>query len=92
MKLLFFDIDGTLMSEKTGLIPKSAKRAIKKAQEAGHLVFINTGRPRSTIEDKILNLGLDGMSAVADPILSFMARFYIAVPYLMNYVWKLWNN
>ncbi len=60
MKLLFFDIDGTLMSEKTGLIPKSAKKAIKKAQEAGHLVFINTGRPRSTIEDKILNLGLDG--------------------------------
>lgn len=60
MKLLFFDIDGTLMSEKTGKIPESAKQAIKQAQAKGHLAFVNTGRPRCTLDQQIINLGLDG--------------------------------
>lgn len=60
MKILFFDIDGTLTNEKTGMIPKSTKQAIKQAQANGHLVFINTGRPRSSIEKKIIDLKPDG--------------------------------
>lgn len=60
MKALFFDIDGTLQSEKTGTIPESAKRAIAQAQANGHLAFVNTGRPRASLEPAILNLGLDG--------------------------------
>ena len=43
-KALFFDIDGTLLSEKTGEVPESAKQAVKEARSKGHLVFINTGR------------------------------------------------
>lgn len=31
-KLLFFDIDGTLLSEKTHTVPQSAKEALKKSQ------------------------------------------------------------
>ena len=49
-KLLFFDIDGTLLSEKTHTVPQSAKEALKKVKEKGHLIFINTGRPISTID------------------------------------------
>ena len=30
MKALFFDIDGTLLSEKTRQIPESAKEALRK--------------------------------------------------------------
>ena len=52
-KLLFFDIDGTLLSEKTHTVPQSAK-------ENGHLIFINTGRPISTIDQEIHNLNPDG--------------------------------
>ena len=44
MKALFFDIDGTLFSEKTRQVPESAKEAIKEARRRGHQVFINTGR------------------------------------------------
>lgn len=44
IKALFYDIDGTLMSEKTRLVPDSAKEALKEARKKGHLVFINTGR------------------------------------------------
>lgn len=43
-KALFFDIDGTLFSEINRNVPESAKQAIERAREAGHLVFINSGR------------------------------------------------
>lgn len=43
-KVLFFDVDGTLIDDKTKKIPDSAKEALKKARENGHLVFINSGR------------------------------------------------
>lgn len=43
-KALFFDIDGTLLSEITRQVPESAKNALKRARELGHLVFINSGR------------------------------------------------
>lgn len=60
MKVLFFDIDGTLSDEVTGIVPESCKEAIKQAQQNGHLCFVNTGRPVSTIPPQILELGLDG--------------------------------
>ena len=41
---LFFDIDGTLLSDVTGKIPDSALDALKKTIELGNLTFINTGR------------------------------------------------
>ena len=44
-KALFFDIDGTLLSEgRDRQVPESARRALLKAREKGHLVFVNTGR------------------------------------------------
>ena len=42
--VLFFDIDGTILSEITKEIPKDAIEALKAAQAEGHLLFINTGR------------------------------------------------
>ena len=58
--IVFFDIDGTIISEKTGLIPQSTKDAIKKLKENGHLAFINTGRPVSEITDTLRDLDFDG--------------------------------
>ena len=42
---MFFDIDGTLVSFKTHQIPDSTIQALTLAKEAGHKVFIATGRP-----------------------------------------------
>lgn len=42
---LFFDIDGTLVSFKTHQIPDSTIQALTLAKEAGHKIFIATGRP-----------------------------------------------
>ncbi len=60
-KLLFFDIDGTILTEgKNRYVPESTKKAIKLLQANGHLCFINTGRAWSEIHDNITSLGFDG--------------------------------
>ncbi|BCN30320.1 HAD family hydrolase [Anaeromicropila herbilytica] len=59
-KVMFFDIDGTLLTEGTHIIPDSAKKAIKKARENGHLAFINTGRTFFNIEKELHDIGFDG--------------------------------
>ena len=59
-KIIFFDIDGTLLTEDTFLIPDSTKSALKKAQKNGHLLFINTGRPFISVDDFIKKLNFDG--------------------------------
>ena len=43
-KALFFDIDGTLLSEVNRNVPESARKAVAGARAAGHLVFINSGQ------------------------------------------------
>ena len=57
---LFFDIDGTILSEITKEIPQSTFRALSKAKENGHLLFINTGRTRCTLPIKITEMPFDG--------------------------------
>ena len=59
-KILFFDIDGTLISETSGEIPESTKTALKKAQENGHITIINTGRTRALIEPRLQDMKFDG--------------------------------
>lgn len=59
-KLIFFDIDGTLLDESTFTVPQSTLNAISLAQKNGHKCFINTGRPRSTIDKVITDIPFDG--------------------------------
>lgn len=58
--VLFFDIDGTLLSEKTGEIPQSALKALTEAQKNGHLLFINTGRTICSLPAEIRRYSFDG--------------------------------
>ena len=59
--ILFFDIDGTLVSEGgKRFIPKSTKTALKKARSNGHIIMVNTGRTILIIEDTIKELGFSG--------------------------------
>ncbi len=60
MKIAFFDIDGTLTSETDGFVPESAKKAIRRAREAGNLMFINTGRCFQNVEPRFREVGFDG--------------------------------
>lgn len=59
-KVLFFDIDGTVVSDITKKVPKSACRVLKQAKENGHMLFINTGRTMSRIVPELKELPFDG--------------------------------
>lgn len=59
-KIAFFDIDGTLTSEKNGSIPDSAVTAIRAARANGNLMFINTGRCFQNVEERFRAIGFDG--------------------------------
>lgn len=61
MKAVFFDIDGTLVTDDENMtIPESTRTAIAELRKNGHLTFINTGRPVFIISDAIRELGFDG--------------------------------
>ncbi len=58
-KLLFLDIDGTLMDFHY-FVPDSTVKALKQAQENGVLCIINTGRPYLHVDPQIKRMNLDG--------------------------------
>lgn len=59
--ILFFDIDGTIVSEdEHRFIPESTKAALKAAKDNGHIIMVNTGRTVLIIEDRIKKLGFSG--------------------------------
>ncbi|MDO4295741.1 MAG: Cof-type HAD-IIB family hydrolase [bacterium] len=59
-KALFFDVDGTLLSEKTRKIPESALEAIRKARKLGHMAFINSGRETCLLDEIRAMVDMDG--------------------------------
>ncbi len=61
-KVIFLNIDGTIR-DFDGTIPASGTEAIQRARQNGHEVVINTGRAYYRIEDRILDIGFDGVIA-----------------------------
>ena len=59
-KLLFIDVDGTLVDYENRL-PDSAVEAIRKARANGHRVYISTGRSKAEVYPPLWKIGLDGM-------------------------------
>lgn len=51
IQALFFDIDGTLVSFHTHLIPQSTVEALRQAKAKGIKVYISTGRPLAFINN-----------------------------------------
>lgn len=63
-KIIFLDIDGTLTEPGSNVPPASALEAVKKAQEAGNLVFLCSGRNYGMLTP-LLKYGFDGAVASA---------------------------
>ncbi|GIO24496.1 Cof-type HAD-IIB family hydrolase [Oceanobacillus sp. J11TS1] len=57
--IIFFDIDGTLLTEEERTLPESTKKAIFKLKELGHEVAISTGRAKFLFEDLRQELDID---------------------------------
>lgn len=58
--IIFFDIDGTILSHRNYTISESTRNAIRQARVNGHLAFINTGRTLSEIDEEVKEIGFDG--------------------------------
>lgn len=59
--IIFFDIDGTLVTEDArAVIPQSTREAIKLTRQKGNLTFINSGRTAFNISPRVKELGFDG--------------------------------
>lgn len=72
-KLLFFDIDGTLV-DFGGKMPESTSLALRKARENGHKCFLCTGRSYNQIYDFLLDFGFDGIVAAAGGYVEYEGR------------------
>lgn len=59
-KIIFLDVDGTLVDYE-GRLPDSAARAVRQARANGHRVYICTGRSRAEVYPFLWEIGLDGM-------------------------------
>lgn len=59
-KVIFIDVDGTLVDYENHL-PPSAVTAIRAARQKGHRVYITTGRSRAEVYQELWDIGLDGM-------------------------------
>ncbi|MCH9275876.1 Cof-type HAD-IIB family hydrolase [Bifidobacterium amazonense] len=59
-KLVFIDIDGTLL-DSSHRIPESAREECRRAQQSGHRLFICSGRAALDIDPPVLALGFDGI-------------------------------
>ncbi|MBU3160937.1 HAD family hydrolase [Clostridium frigoris] len=61
-KVIFFDIDGTLIDCTRGIteITKGVEKSIRELQAQGNYIFIATGRPYAFISEELLKFGFDG--------------------------------
>lgn len=60
MKVLFFDFDGTIISNKTGILPDSARDTLTKLKEAGYVLILNTGRTKAILSPITNTIAFDG--------------------------------
>lgn len=60
-KLIFFDIDGTLITETHNhYVPESTTKALELLRKNGHICIINTGRPYAALDAIIKDIKVDG--------------------------------
>ena len=74
---LFFDIDGTVLREITKEIPASTVDALKRAHDAGHFLFINTGRTYCSVPVELKKLPFDDICVDVGFILHLMKKLFL---------------
>ena len=72
-KIVFFDVDGTLYLPEIG-VPDSAKEAIARLSDNGHIPIICTGRTRCLIPDELIDLGFQGIIAGAGTYIEYEGK------------------
>jgi len=63
-RAVFLDVDGTLVND-SGLVPDSAREAVREARAGGHRVFLCTGRSPAELWPELTGIGFDGLVAAS---------------------------
>lgn len=85
-KVLFFDIDGTLVDNTYGVheVPEGVKRELKRIQNDGHKLFICSGRPKAMITSSSLIWVLMVMSYITAVISRLMVNLSLKREWIQN--------
>lgn len=93
-KIVFFDIDGTLVGSSRKVTEKN-KEAVQQLRKNGHLALICTGRSPASIEKSLVDIGFDGIVASAGSLVlinnELIFENFIA-EYLLSEVMLLFVN
>lgn len=79
-KIVFFDIDGTLLDHGKNEVPESAKKALRLAKERGHDIFIATGRAPFMFETLRSELGIHNYIAMNGQYIVYEGEVLYANP------------
>lgn len=93
-KIIFLDLDGTLImhSPNGNFIPNSAQRALQKAKENGHLIYLCTGRSFSMIDDYLKESELvDGIIGASGACIMMNKEIVYHKPYSLEEINELIN-
>lgn len=60
-KIIFMDIDGTIVDYDGHSIPESTRKAIQQARSVRHRVYLNTGRSKAELTTELTSIGFDGL-------------------------------
>ena len=88
--VVFFDVDGTIIDNKTQVIPESAVRSVEKLKKNGHIAVINTGRPYTHIDPRVRQIPFSGwICACGTEIWLDQKRFFMEEPSLETCVYTI---
>ena len=78
-KLIFLDIDGTLLPPGEMIVPESAVDAIHRARANGHKVFLCTGR-NLRMTRPLFHYGFDGFVCSAGGYVGCDGKILVDIP------------
>lgn len=88
--VVFFDVDGTIIDNKTQIIPDSTVKAVGKLRERGHIPVINTGRPYTHIDPRVRAIPFSGwICACGSEIWLNNERIFWAAPSLETCIYTI---
>lgn len=76
--ILCFDIDGTILDDRTGKVSEKTKEAINQARENGHYTFLNTGRSYAELDSRLLEIGFDGVICGCGTYITYKDKVLLA--------------
>lgn len=82
MKIIFFDIDGTLIS-RNRIIPDTVRPAIENLRSNGNIAFISSGRTKILVRDPLLDgILFDGTISGCGSLIEYRGEtvFYKKIP------------